>query len=89
MHWLIRFPGAPQNRGIKDDVVVSGVLRDASLGNNGAAFSPVRAALAEMEWIDHADVDAALNTGGDAATNREAIAEALADAIIDDLQNQP
>ncbi len=65
-----------------------GPLRDSSLGNT-AAHHKTRACLLEVDFIDHQRVDQNLNTGPDAAANRQAICDAIAGAIIDDLLNQP
>lgn len=64
------------------------MLRDTSLGNN-VAFHKTRACLIEVDFIDVPRVDVNLNTGPNAAANRQAIAEAIRDGIIDDLLNQP
>ncbi len=57
------------------------VLRDAQLGT---ISSQCKACLLEMEFIDHADVDAVLN-GGNAQAVRNALAAALGKAIVDSL----
>lgn len=67
---------------------VLGVLSDASLGNN-AAHHKTRACLLEVDFIDVPRVDVTLNTGPGAAANRQAICNATAGAIINDLLNQP
>lgn len=67
---------------------VLGVLRDSQLGNT-AAFHKTRACLLEVDFIDVPRVDANLNTGPNAAANRQAICNAIRDAIVDDLLNQP
>jgi len=65
-----------------------GVLRDSSLGNT-AAFHKTRACLLEVDFIDVPRVDVNLNTGPNAAANRQAICNAIRDAIINDMLNQP
>ncbi|MEZ0469750.1 N-acetylmuramoyl-L-alanine amidase [Luteimonas salinilitoris] len=65
-----------------------GPLRDSALGNN-AAHHKTRACLLEVDFIDVQRVDENLNTGPDATANRQAICNAIAGAIIDDLLNQP
>lgn len=65
-----------------------GVLRDSRLGNT-AAFHKTRACLIEVDFIDVPRVDVNLNTGPNAAANRQAICNAIRDAIIDDMLNQP
>jgi N-acetylmuramoyl-L-alanine amidase len=58
-----------------------GVLRDAKLGTAG---NGCRACLLELEFIDHPRVDALLN-GAQASQVRNAIASALARAVVDSL----
>lgn len=65
-----------------------GVLRDDSLGNV-TAHHKTRACLLEVDFIDVPRVDVTLNTGPDAAANRQAICNAISEAIIDDILNQP
>lgn len=58
-----------------------GVLRDAKLGTAG---NQCRACLLELEFIDNPAVDALLN-GANASKIRNAIAAALAKAVVDSL----
>ena len=71
-----------RNRGVKE--MRLGVLDDAALGNTAAA-PRCRAALLEIEFIDVAAVDQLLNTGTNAATVRREIANAIRDAILEEL----
>lgn len=73
-----------RNRGVKDTQRL-GVLNDISLGNTRGEHS-TRACLVEVEFIDNPKVDELLNTGPDASATRDAIAEAIAEAIVDDLR---
>ncbi len=63
------------------------VLNDAQLGNT-AQRHPCRACLLETEFIDHPDADDLLN-GPNAEGVRDAIAEAVANAIIGELRTMP
>jgi N-acetylmuramoyl-L-alanine amidase len=76
-----RDPGT-RNRGVKE--MRLGVLEDGALGNTAAAHR-CRAALLEIEFIDVAAVDQMLNTGTNAATVRREIADAIRDAILEEL----
>ena len=71
-----------RNRGVKE--LRLGVLEDGALGNTAAAH-PCRAALLEIEFIDVVAVDRLLNTGANAATVRVEIANAIRDAILEEL----
>jgi N-acetylmuramoyl-L-alanine amidase len=71
-----------KNRGVKEMRLA--VLEDAALGNTAAAHR-CRAALLEIEFIDVAAVDRLLNTGPGAAAVRGEIADAIRDAILDEL----
>jgi len=75
-------PGA-KDRGVKDQKL--GVLNDVQLGNTSGG--KCRACMIEVEFIDVPAVDVLLNTGPNAATVRGKLADAIAGAIIDDLQN--
>jgi N-acetylmuramoyl-L-alanine amidase len=79
-----KLDSAARDRGIKNERKL-GVLNDISLGNSRGDHN-TRACLVEIEFIDHPDVDALLNTGGSSAQARDAIAAAIAEAIIDDLR---
>lgn len=76
------------NRAQNLNDMVLGVLADTSLGNT-AAHHKTRACLLEVDFIDVPRVDVTLNTGPDAAANRQAISNAIAEAIIEDILNQP
>ncbi len=71
------------DRGVKREQF--GVLNDAALGNTSGGNC--RACLLEVEFLDVPAVDRLLNTGPSATTVRQAIANAIAAAIIDDLVN--
>ncbi len=79
-----QFDPAARDRGVKNNQRL-GVLNDISLGNvRGDA--PTRACLVEIEFIDNPDVDKLLNTGPDARESKDAIASAIATALLDDLR---
>jgi N-acetylmuramoyl-L-alanine amidase len=81
----VRQPGRASYRGIKAGGL--GVLSDASLGN--VAGHPMsRALLVEVEFITNQDVEDALISGANAGRNRQAVIDALADAILDDIEHQ-
>lgn len=65
-----------------------GVLSDDSIGNS-PQYHPVRAALLEVEFIDFPAVDRLLNTSDNHLVTRQSIMNAVADALIDDLLNNP
>lgn len=73
-----------RDRGVKDSIPL-GVLNDVSLGNTRGDRN-TRACLIEVEFIDHPTVDALLNTGPHANEVRDAVATALAEAIVEDLR---
>ncbi len=79
-------PGG-NSRGVRDDTATRpgslAVLNDASLGNT-AAEHPVRACLAEIEFITNRAVDQLLN-GANKEAARTRIANAIAGAIVTDL----
>ena len=77
------FDSGSNDRGVKEERF--GVLNDVSLGNpNGGKC---RACLLEVEFLDVPAVDKLLNTGANAATVRQSVAQAIAKAIIKDLVN--
>ncbi|MGY0613156.1 N-acetylmuramoyl-L-alanine amidase [Luteimonas sp. A501] len=82
---LAHDPGA-LDRGVKDQQLA--VLSDTSLGNS-ANYHPLRAALVEIEFIDNLAVDELLNTRDDHEQVRQDIADAIADALIEDLRRNP
>lgn len=81
-----------RDRGVKDDTATQhptglAVLSDPSLGNE-RTFQPVRACLVEIEFITNPWVDCLFNMSSDKDPNRQKVARAIADAIVDDLLNQ-
>jgi N-acetylmuramoyl-L-alanine amidase len=82
-----QFDTNARDRGIKDNQKL-GVLNDISLGNTRGAHNS-RACLTEVEFIDNPDVDKLLNTTQNSNLVWNAIAEAIAEAIIDDLRMNP
>lgn len=79
-----QFDPNARDRGIKDNQRL-GVLNDVSLGNTRGEHK-TRACLIEVEFIDNPAVDRLLNTGPDATRVRDAVAGAIAEAIVDDLR---
>ena len=77
---------AARNRGVKGQGL--DVLSDPSLGNN-ENYHPIRAVLLETEFIDVLAVDQLLNTNGNHQQVRQAIIDALGDALQDDLLHNP
>jgi N-acetylmuramoyl-L-alanine amidase len=81
-----------QDRGVKDDTQTKpkslAVLSDASLGNT-ANSHPTRACLVEVEFITNPDVDRLFNTDTNRNAFRQRLANAISNAIIEDLRNQP
>ena len=75
-----------KDRGVKQ--MNLGVLADASLGNT-AATHKTRACLVEIEFMDVPAVDALFNTGPNAAAMRRETGEAIAAAIVADLESRP
>jgi N-acetylmuramoyl-L-alanine amidase len=72
-----------KDRGVKDQKL--GVLNDVSLGNTTGGNC--RACMIEVEFIDVPAVDQLLNTNPNAPQVRGDIAKAIAQAVLDDLQN--
>lgn len=70
-----------KDRGVKDQVL--GVLKRKDLGQTP------RACLLEVEFIDVKEVDHLLNVGPKAMQVRNDIAEAIANAIIEDMRAHP
>lgn len=66
----------------------SAVASDANLGNV-ANYHPIRAGYCEVEFIDNADVDQLLNHSENVDAIREAVANATAQSIIEDIHRQP
>jgi N-acetylmuramoyl-L-alanine amidase len=79
-----QFDAGARDRGVKDNQRL-GVLNDISLGNIREDAS-TRACLLEIEFIDNPMVDKLLNTGHDANAVNEAIASAIASALLDNLR---
>ena len=77
------FDAGSNDRGVKEERF--GVLNDAALGNTSGGNC--RACLLEVEFLDVPAVDVLLNTGPNANTVRQRIAQAIAGAIIHDLIN--
>jgi len=76
-------------RGIKEGTE-SGVYRDGNLGNSAQRGRPYsRACLAEIDFISNADVEKEIISGENADANQDTIVGALADAIVEDLLEQP
>jgi N-acetylmuramoyl-L-alanine amidase len=84
LNTIRRFDPNTNARGVKDQKL--GVLVDAMLGNT-PGNARCRACLLEVEFIDVEAVDKLLNTNPNAATVRSAIAQAIAEAIVDDIKN--
>ena len=80
-----QFDAGARDRGVKDNQRL-GVLNDISLGNT-RGDAPTRACLVEIEFIDNANVDQLLNTGPNANAANEAIASAMATALLDNLRD--
>jgi len=80
-----RDPGT-KDRGVKEEKL--GVIADASLGNTAASHK-TRACLLEIEFMDVPAVDSLLNTSPNATAVRRQIAEAIAAAIIAELESLP
>jgi|GEM_PF-5301711 len=74
------------NRGVKGQPL--DVLSDPSLGNT-QTYSPIRSVLLETEFIDVPLVDQLLNTNANHQQVRQAIIDALGDALLNDLQHNP
>jgi N-acetylmuramoyl-L-alanine amidase len=74
-----------KDRGVKQ--MNLGVLADNSLGNTSANHK-TRSCLLEVEFMDVPAVDVLFNTGPDAAAMRREVGQAIAGAIVADLQSQ-
>jgi N-acetylmuramoyl-L-alanine amidase len=79
---LVKFDPATPLRGVKETNL--GVLRDDWLGNSSASESS-RACLLEVEFMDVPAVDQLFNTGPSAAQVRLDVAEAIATALLQEL----
>ncbi len=75
-----------RNRGVKG--LALDVLSDPFLGNS-QNYHPTRALLLETEFIDVLAVDQLLNTNANRQQVRQAIIDALGDALQDDLLHNP
>lgn len=74
-----------KDRGVKE--MNLGVLADASLGNTAASHR-TRACLLEVEFMDVPAVDVLFNTGPNASAARREVGQAIASAIVADLQSR-
>lgn len=74
--------GETKNRGVKEQAL--GVLRDDWLGN-AAASQPSRACLLEIEFLDVPKVDELFNTGPRAEEVRKKVADAIAEALLQEI----
>lgn len=79
---LLKLDPNTKNRNVKEQSL--GVLSDVELGNTFSA-SPTRACLVEIEFIDVPAVDALLNTGPKAKSNKDAIAKSIAESLFKSL----
>lgn len=75
-----------RDRGIKEQQLA--VLSDPSLGNS-TNYHPLRSALLEVEFIDNQEVDELLSINEGYERIRQDIADAIADALIEDLRRNP
>jgi len=75
-----------RNRGTKEGGWA--VVSDTSLGNT-AHYHPLRAILLELEFIDYQAVDDLLNNNDNHEQVRQDIADAIGDALIEDLRSNP
>ncbi len=73
-----------RNRGVKSERQLV-VLSDPQLGNT-ALYHPLRAALLEVEFIDHEDVDKLLSITDGYEQVRQDICDAIAAALLEDLR---
>jgi hypothetical protein len=64
-----------------------GVLSDSALGNTSANHK-TRSCLLEVEFMDVPAVDVLFNTGPNAAAMRREVGQAIAGAMVADLQAQ-
>ena len=74
-----------KDRGVKE--MNLGVLADSSLGNT-AANHRTRSCLLEVEFMDVPAVDVLFNTGPNAGALRREVGQAIAGAIVADLQSR-
>jgi len=74
------------NRGVKEGGWA--VVSDTSLGNT-AQFHPLRSILMETEFIDVQAVDDLLNNNDNHEQVRQDIADAIGDALVEDLRRNP
>jgi N-acetylmuramoyl-L-alanine amidase len=79
---VLSFDKSTKNRGVKD--ASFGVLRDDLLGNS-SAHHPCSACLLEIEFLDTAKVDELFNTGPRAAEVRQSVADAIARALLEEI----
>ncbi|MDN5782201.1 MAG: N-acetylmuramoyl-L-alanine amidase, partial [Luteimonas sp.] len=82
-------PGERGYRGVKEYTPPpSGVYRDRNLGNL-AGRPQSRACLVELEFMTNAGAERDLISGERSSENQDAIVNAIADAIVEDLKSQP
>lgn len=84
---IAAYDAAAVDRGAKDERGLD-VLSDPDLGND-ANYHPVRASLVEIEFIDVSAVDDLLNTGTNHQQVRQAVVNAAADELLDEIRNVP
>ena len=75
-----------RDRGVKEQQLA--VLSDGWLGNS-STWHPLRSALLEVEFIDNESVDQLLSINEGYEQVRQDIADAMANALIEDLKSSP
>lgn len=81
---ILAHDAGARNRGVKSERQLA-VLSDPQLGNT-ALYHPLRAALLEVEFIDHEDVDKLLSITDGYEQVRQDICDAIAAALLEDLR---
>lgn len=81
---LHQFDVGSRNRGVKIEQGLD-VLSDPSLGNT-PTYTPCRAGLLEVEFIDVPAVDLLLNTDENHQNVRQSVMNAVADALLQDIR---
>lgn len=84
---ILAHDAGARNRGIKSERELA-VLSEGALGNT-AAYHPLRAALLEVEFIDHLAVDELLSIHDGYEQVRQDICDAIANALIEGLRQNP